>query len=164
MVNVQKGPKLRKKGSAFREPMFSKLSPRTSQRSPLRPKEEPLKGPVQVWRGPKGLPGKRKEFEGSKQLQLGGIDGISCQHLQVLMGATPAETFWSGSMDTKTAYDVARPKHSAQIMGDQDVPGWITAALLREMSGVASHEMHPSRERPSPSGLAQTGNADLVEC
>ena len=86
----------RSEGAQTERKRFYKLSPRTSQRSPLRPKEEPLKGPAEVWRGPKGLPGKRKEFEGSKQLQLGGI-GISCQHLQVLMGATPAETFRSGT-------------------------------------------------------------------
>ena len=36
------------------------------------------------------------------------------------------------SMDIKTAFDVARPKHIAKIMGDQNVHGWIVAALLRE--------------------------------
>ena len=40
-------------------------------------------------------------------------------------------------MDIKTAFDVARPKRTAKIMGDQAVHGWITAALLKEMAGLA---------------------------
>ena len=39
-------------------------------------------------------------------------------------------------MDIMAVFDVARPKHIAKIMGDQDVHGWITAALLREMAGL----------------------------
>ena len=36
------------------------------------------------------------------------------------------------SMDIKTAFDVARPMHTAKITGDHNVHGWITAAILRE--------------------------------
>ena len=39
-------------------------------------------------------------------------------------------------MNIKTAFDVARPKHVAKIMGDQDVHGWITAAVLRARAGL----------------------------
>ena len=38
-------------------------------------------------------------------------------------------------MDIKTAFDVARPKHIATVMRNQNVHGWITAASLREMAG-----------------------------
>ena len=41
------------------------------------------------------------------------------------------------SMDIKTAFDVARPKRTAKLMGDQAVHGWITADFLREMAGLA---------------------------
>ena len=40
------------------------------------------------------------------------------------------------SMDIKTAFDVARPKHIARIMEDHNVRGWIIAALSREMAGL----------------------------
>ena len=36
----------------------------------------------------------------------------------------------------ETPSDVARPKRIARIMGDQDVHGWITAALIRGMAGL----------------------------
>ena len=80
---------------------------------------------------------KDREPEETKQVQVGGIDGISCQHLQVLMtqSATKAlgiarsrgKNMWHGSarrltmyasMDIKTALDVARPKHVAKFLGD----------------------------------------------
>ena len=43
------------------------------------------------------------------------------------------------SADIKTAFDVARPKQMAKILGGQEAHGWITAALLREMNGLAGH-------------------------
>ena len=90
-----------------------------------------------------------EESEGWKQLDVGGIGGISCRHLQVLMtllqsgrrtgGRTCVATASRGdpamyltSMDIKTAFDVARPMHTAKITGDHNVHGWITAAILRE--------------------------------
>ena len=86
-----------------------------------------------------------------------GVDGLRCQHLQVLMtqllqrhwewqedkrtnvwhGSEKKPAMYIVSMDIKTAVDVARSKRTAQIMGDQDVHGWITAALLHEMTGHA---------------------------
>ena len=99
---------------------------------------------------------REKEPEGWKQLHVGGIDGISCQQVQVLMtqllpkhwewqedrrqirwhGSEKKPTVYLASMDIKTAFDVARPKHVARIMGGQDVHGWMTAALCREMAGL----------------------------
>ena len=38
-------------------------------------------------------------------------------------------TMYLASMDIKTAFDVARPKHINKY-------GWVVAALLREMAGV----------------------------
>ena len=81
------------------------------------------------------------------------------------------------NVDTKTAFDVARPRHIANILGDQDVHGWITVALRREMAGSEGqatfenvdstfpfHKMHPSRKRRSSSALAHNGHADPGEC
>ena len=102
---------------------------------------------------------RRKELEIWKQLHVGGLDGVSCHHLQVM---TPLQqklwerqgdrrnTHWHGSengpamyianMDIKTALDVARPKHIVKIMGDQDAHGWIySGSLLREMEGLEGH-------------------------
>ena len=42
---------------------------------------------------------------------------------------------YQASMDIKTTPDVARPKNIANFIGDQDVHGWITAALLRKIAG-----------------------------
>ena len=40
------------------------------------------------------------------------------------------------SMDIKTAFRVARPKHIANIMDSRNIHGWIVAALLRKMAHV----------------------------
>ena len=66
-------------------------------------------------------------------------------------GSENRPTMNSANMDIKTAFDVAR---------DQDVHGWITAAILHEVAGLKGqatfedvpgtfsvNEMHPSRER-----------------
>ena len=51
-------------------------------------------------------------------------------------GSVIRPTIYLASMDIKTAFDVARPKHIAQIMEGHDVRGWIIAALFREMAGL----------------------------
>ena len=51
-------------------------------------------------------------------------------------GSEKRPTMYVASMDICTAFDVARPKHIAKMMGDQDVHGWITTALLREKTGM----------------------------
>ena len=86
---------------------------------------------------------------------MGGIDGVSCQHLQVMMtqllqkqsewqedrrpmmrhGSVIRPTKYLASMHIKTLFDVAGPRHIAKIVEDLDVHGWIIAALLREMVG-----------------------------
>ena len=45
-------------------------------------------------------------------------------------------TMYLASMDIKTAFDVAKPKHIANIMEHHDVHGRIIAAILREMAGL----------------------------
>ena len=82
---------------------------------------------------------KEKEPEGWKQLHVGGVAGVSGQPLQVLMtqllqkhkdvwhGSGKRPTMYVANMDSDTALHVARPKHIAKIMGDDDVHGWITA-------------------------------------
>ena len=44
-------------------------------------------------------------------------------------------TMYLASMDIKTDFDVARPKHIARIMEGHNGHGWIIAALLRETAG-----------------------------
>ena len=51
-------------------------------------------------------------------------------------GSEERPTVDLASTDIKTAFDVARPKYTANIMGDQDVHGWIAAAFLRQMAGL----------------------------
>ena len=91
-------------------------------------------------------------------MRVGRTGGISCQLLQVIMTHLPQKHWewqedrknnvWHGSdkrpmyiasMDIKTAFDVARPKHIANIRRDHDTHGWITASLLREMGGLEGH-------------------------
>ena len=79
---------------------------------------------------------KDKEPQETKQLRVGGIDGISCQHLSIDdaaaakalgMAKSRRKNMWHGSerrptmqvasMDIKTALDVARQKHVPKFMG-----------------------------------------------
>ena len=87
-------------------------------------------------------------------------------------GSVMRPTLYLASMDIKTAFNVARPKHIAKIMKIHDVHEWIIAALLLEMAGLEGQargeyillcEMRPPRERRSPCPLAQNG-ADSWEC
>ena len=85
-------------------------------------------------------------------------------------GSAKRPTMYLASMDTKTAFEVARPRH--KLMGDQVVHRWITAASLREMArleGQATLENVQStssfaRCSGSPQTLPQHGHADLGEC
>ena len=100
---------------------------------------------------------KEKEPEKWKTLHVGGVDGRSCQHLQVMMtnvvqkhwewheernpvmkhGTVVRPTLYLASLDIKTAFDEARPKHVAKIMDSRNTHGWIIAAFLREMSRLS---------------------------
>ena len=95
---------------------------------------------------------KEKEPESWKRLQVGGDDGISCQHLQVMMtnllqkhwewkeektpmlkhGSVVRPTMYLASMDIKTAFDEARPRHAAKNMESRSK----LSALLCEMAGL----------------------------
>ena len=73
-------------------------------------------------------------------------------------------TMYVARVDIKTVFDVARPKPIADNVGDQEVHGWVTAALLREMARLDGHAtfenqfpvyaLHPSGERRSSLALA----------
>ena len=100
---------------------------------------------------------KEKQSEKWKNLHVGGVDGISCQHLQVMVTNLPQKhwerqeernpvmrhgtvvrlTMYLASLDIKTAFDEAKPKHVAEIMDNHNTHGWLIAALLREMSGLS---------------------------
>ena len=104
---------------------------------------------------------KEKEPEKWKNLHVGGADGISCQHLQVMMtnvrqkhwewqeernpvkkhGTVVRPTMYLASLEIKTAFDEAQPEHVANIMDNHNTHGWIIAALLREMSGLSGKDM-----------------------
>ena len=52
-------------------------------------------------------------------------------------GTVVRPTMYLASLDIKTAFDEATPKHVAKIMGNRNTHGWIIAALLREMSRLS---------------------------
>ena len=100
---------------------------------------------------------KEKKPEKWKNLHIGGVEGISCQHLQVMVTNLPQKhwewqegknsvmkhgtvvrpTMYMASLDIKTAFDEAKPKHVVKIMDGHNTHGWLIAALLREMSGLS---------------------------
>ena len=86
---------------------------------------------------------KEKEPRKLRTLHMGGMNGISCQHLQVLTtnllqkhwerkeernpatehGAAVRPTMFLASLDIKTAFDEAKLKHVARILDDQNTHG-----------------------------------------
>ena len=50
-------------------------------------------------------------------------------------------TMYLASLDIKTAFGEARPRHVAKIKENHDTHGWLIAALLREMSGLEGKAM-----------------------
>ena len=48
--------------------------------------------------------------------------------------------FWA-SLDIKTAFDEARPRHTAKIMECHNIHGWLIAALSHEVSGFEGKAM-----------------------
>ena len=109
-------------------------------------------------------------FFNLKRKKSPNIDGISCQHFQALMtqllpkhwdwqdnkrkyiwhGSEKRPTMYVANMDTKTAFDVARPMHIATAMEDPNVHGWITAALLREIAGLEGQATFENVESTFP--------------
>ena len=104
---------------------------------------------------------KEKGPETWKRPHLGGVNNISCQHLQVLVinlsqkhlewqdevspmskhGSVIRPTMFMASLDIKSAFDEARPRHIARILESHNIHGWLIAALLREMSGLEGESM-----------------------
>ena len=98
------------------------------------------------------------EGEGAqwKNLHVGGVDGISCQHLKVMVtnllpkhwelqeernplmrhGTVERPTMYLASLDIKTAFNDSKPMHVTHILDSHNTHGWLIAALLREMSGL----------------------------
>ena len=77
---------------------------------------------------------RENEPDGSKQLHVGGIDGISCQR-QVLM----TQKHWKWQEDSRASQSWTWAGHVARSMGDQDVHECITAACSREMKVLEWH-------------------------
>ena len=48
-------------------------------------------------------------------------------------------TMYLESMDIRTAFDEARPRHVAKVMEGHNTHGWIISALLREMADLEGH-------------------------
>ena len=100
---------------------------------------------------------KEKQPEKWKNLHVGGVDGMSCQHMHEMVtnllqkhwewkeeknpvmkhGTVVKPTMYLASLDIKTAFDEAEPKHAAKIMDNHNTHRWLIAALLREMSGLS---------------------------
>ena len=92
-----------------------------------------------------------------ENIHVGRVDGMSCQHLQVLVtnflhkrwewqeewnsvmkhGTVVRPTMYLANLDIKTAFDGAKPKHVAKILDGHKIHGWPISALLREMSGMS---------------------------
>ena len=73
-------------------------------------------------------------------------------------GSVIRPTMYLASMDIKTDFDVARPKHIARIMEGHTVHGWIIAALLSETAGLEGLAMLECAES-SFSIVAEDGHA-----
>ena len=56
-------------------------------------------------------------------------------------GSVIRPTMFMASLDIKTAFDEARPRHIAKIMKSHKKHGWLIAAFLREMSGLEGKAM-----------------------
>ena len=52
-------------------------------------------------------------------------------------GTVVKPTMYLASLDIRTAFDEATPKHHvARLLDDHNTHGWLIAAFLREMSGL----------------------------
>ena len=58
-----------------------------------------------------------------------------------MRGSVVRATKYLASMDIKTAFDEARPRHVAKIMEGHNTHGWLISAFLREMSGLEGQAM-----------------------
>ena len=56
-------------------------------------------------------------------------------------GSVVRRTMFLASLDIKTAFDEARPRHVANNVERHDQHGWLIAAILREMSGLEGKAM-----------------------
>ena len=61
-------------------------------------------------------------------------------------GSAARPTMSLASLDIKTAFDEAKPKHVAHFFDSHDTHGWSSAALLREMSGLEGKAMFECME------------------
>ena len=104
----------------------------------------------------------KREPKNWKNLYVGGMHGIRCQHFQAMVtnllqkhwewqeewnpalrhGTVVRPTMYLASLNIKTAFDEAKPpKHVAQILDYHNTHGWLIAAHLREMSGLEGKAM-----------------------
>ena len=86
-------------------------------------------------------------------------------------GTVVRPTMLLASLDIKTAFDEAKPKHVARILADHNTHGWLIAALSREMSrlsGTASFESVESTLATGKCGssplVAADGMSDPGQC
>ena len=90
------------------------------------------------------------------RLLVGGINNTSCQHLQVMLtnllqkhwvlqehrdsmmkhGCVVRPTMFLASLDIKTVFDDARPRHVAKLMEGHSIHRWLISALMSEMSDL----------------------------
>ena len=57
-------------------------------------------------------------------------------------GTEVRPTMYLASLDIKTAFDEAKPKHVAKISDGHNTHGWLIAALLREIATSASIDVY----------------------
>ena len=78
-------------------------------------------------------------------------------------GSVVCPTMFLASLNIKTAFDGARPRHVAKNMESHDKHGWLIAAFLREMSWLEGKAMFecvaisaPRKRRSSPIGACDS--------
>ena len=85
-------------------------------------------------------------------------------------GTVVRPTMYLASLDIKTAFDGAKPKHVARFfLNGHNTHGWLIAALPREtsLSGKATFEcveMLTTRKRGSSTIVGEDGNTELGQC
>ena len=135
---------------------------------------------------------KEKEPRMMSSLHIGGVNGINCQHLQVLTanllqkywecqeegnpvmkhGTVVRPTMFLASLDIKTAFDEAKPKHVARTLDDHNTHGWLISALLRDVGVIRDgflrkcgepfqlQQVLATRKCGSPALVAEDGESD----
>ena len=69
------------------------------------------------------------------------------------------------SMDIKAAFDAAKPKRAVKFLQEQNMHGWLIAALLREMDGLEGEANFENVESTFPvTQCIRQGRVEAQDC